>query len=84
MKAVKLNHKIATIKKLKEIGIKDEKDLQAADFDLLLSVPGISIQELKIMSEMKKAVKQNRLLSYLMKEDCENDNQRDEEHGEQI
>ena len=69
MKIVRFNNKIAALKRLKEAGIKDEKDLQAADLEILLSVPKISIEELKILSDMKKAVKKNQLLSYFLKEE---------------
>lgn len=57
MKTVRFNNKIAALKRLKEAGIKDEKDLQAADLEILLSVPRISIEELKILSDMKKRLK---------------------------
>lgn len=35
MKTVRFNNKIAALKRLKEAGIKDEKDLQAADLEIL-------------------------------------------------
>ena len=69
MKTVRFNNKIAALKSLKEAGIKDEKDLQAADLDILLSIHNISIQELKILSDMKKSIKRNQLLKYLLEEE---------------
>ena len=69
MKTVRFNNKTAALKRLKEAGIKDEKDLQAADLDILLSIHNISIQELKILSDMKKAIKRNQLLKYLLEEE---------------
>lgn len=69
MKTVRFTNKIAALKRLKEAGIKDEKDLQAADLDIFLSIHNISIQELKILSDMKKAIKRNQLLKYLLEEE---------------
>lgn len=57
MKTVRFNNKIAALKRLKEAGIKDEKDLQAADLEILLSIQNITVQELKILSDMKKSIK---------------------------
>lgn len=57
MKTVRFNNKIAALKRLKEAGIKDEKDLQAADLEILLSIQNITVQELKILSDMKNQLK---------------------------
>lgn len=79
MKVIKFNHKINAIKKLKDIGVKDEKELMSAAFDRFLTAPGISIPELIVMSEIKKAVKQGKLLAYLMKEEPANEFERKDE-----
>ena len=69
MKTVRFNNKIAALKRLKEAGIKDEKYLQAADLEILLSIQNITVQELKILSDMKKSIKKNQLLKYLLEEE---------------
>ena len=69
MKTVRFNNKIAALKRLNEAGIKDEKDLQAADLEILLSIQNITVQELKILSDMKKSIKKNQLLKYLLEEE---------------
>lgn len=63
-----LNQKISVIKKINQAGIFDEKKLQTAEMESLLMVPGITISDLKTASEIKRAVKENKLFSYLSEE----------------
>lgn len=63
-----LNQKISVIKKINQAGICDEKKLQTAEMECLLVVPGITISDLKTASEIKRAVKENKLFSYLSEE----------------
>lgn len=63
-----LNQKISVIKKINQVGIFDEKKLQTAEMESLLMVPGITISDLKTASEIKRAVKENKLFSYLSEE----------------
>lgn len=59
------NQKISVIKKLNSAGIYEEKKLLATDLEALLEIPGITIADLKIVAEIKKAVKGNKLFSLL-------------------
>ena len=52
--------------RLSSLGITDEKKLEGLDTDSLLYEQGISLDELKTISQMKKSVKNRRLFSYLM------------------
>ena len=52
--------------RLSLLGITDEKKLEGLDTDSLLYEQGISLEELKTISQMKKSVKNRRLFSYLM------------------
>lgn len=63
-----LNQKISVIKKINQAGICDEKKLQTAEMESLLVIPGITISDLKTASEIKRAVKENKLFSYLSEE----------------
>lgn len=71
---MKLQQKIKAMEKLKAAGIKDEKQLAAVEFETLIKLPGISIQELNVIAEIKKNVKANHLFSYLLETEERSDN----------
>ena len=62
----RLKSYVKVLVRLSSLGITDEKKLEGLDTDSLLYEQGISLEELKIISQMKKSVKNRRLFSYLM------------------
>lgn len=60
-----LNQKIGVIKKLNSVGICDEKKLMSTDMESLLQISGITIADLKIVAEVKRVVKENKLFSFI-------------------
>lgn len=64
-----IQQKFKALERLKSSGIDDEKKLQNLDMDMILEIKGITVSELKVISEIKKNVKANRLFSYLLEEE---------------
>ena len=62
----KINNKaVKTIAKLMEEGFATEKDILAMGIDEILLLPGISVAEIGMINELQKAVKANKVISYL-------------------
>ena len=62
----KINNKaVKTIAKLMEEGFATEKDILAMGIDEMLLLPGISVAEIGMINELQKAVKANKVISYL-------------------
>ena len=62
----KINNKaVKTIAKLMEEGFVTEKDIQAMTIDEILLLPGISVGEIGMINELQKAIKANKVISYL-------------------
>lgn len=62
----KINNKaVKTISKLLEEGYTTEKDIQAMTVDEMLLLPGISVGEIGMINELQKAIKANKVISYL-------------------
>lgn len=57
--------KVRVLAKLIDCGYKTEKDLQALNLKGMLKIPGITVPELTIITEMQKCVKAHTLYSYL-------------------
>lgn len=57
--------KIKVMSKLYEGGCKTEKDLQTLELVEMLKIPGITVPELTIITELQKGVKTHTLYSYL-------------------
>lgn len=57
--------KIKVMSKLYEGGCKTEKDLQTLELAEMLKIPGITVPELTIITELQKGVKTHTLYSYL-------------------
>lgn len=63
---VKINNKaVKTIAKLMEEGYATEKEIQAMTIDEMLLLPGISVAEIGMINELQKAIKANKVISYL-------------------
>lgn len=69
-----INKKIAVLKKLRALNVTNEKSLQALELDAIIEIKNITMSDLKIIIEIKKAAKNNKLFSYFMEED--NDEER--------
>ncbi|MBQ6845456.1 MAG: hypothetical protein IJO60_12605 [Agathobacter sp.] len=62
----KINNKaVKTIAKLMEEGYATEKEIQAMTIDEMLLLPGISVAEIGMINELQKAIKANKVISYL-------------------
>ena len=62
----KINNKaVKTIAKLMEEGFATEKEILAMGIDEMLLIPGISVVEIGMFNELQKAIKANKVISYL-------------------
>ena len=62
----KINNKaVKTIAKLMEEGYATEKEILAMGIDEMLLLPGISVAEIGMINELQKAIKANKVISYL-------------------
>ena len=63
---MKINNKaVKTIAKLMEEGFATEKEILAMGIDEMLLLPGISVIEIGMINELQKAIKANKVISYL-------------------
>lgn len=61
-----INHKaIRTLSKLIEVGYDNEKALLDMNVDDMLGLPGISVAEIALISKIQKAVKANKVVTFL-------------------
>lgn len=56
---------LKAISRLIEHGVTTEKDVLALGLAQLLQIPNISVQELGAICELQKAIKNNKVFSYL-------------------
>lgn len=56
---------VKTITKLLEEGFASEKDILAMTVDDMLLLPGISVTEISLINDLQKAIKGNKVISYL-------------------
>ena len=60
-----LNNKIKVLTKLFSVGCNTEKQLQELKMEDILSIPGITVPEMKEITELQKQIKNKTLFSYL-------------------
>lgn len=60
-----LQQKMKVLEKLFEFGCKTEKDLKALNLQSILQIPGISVPDMTIITELQEQIAKNRLFSYL-------------------
>ena len=60
-----LNNKMKVLSKLFSAGCNTEKQLQDLKMEDILSIPGITVPEMKEITEIQKQVKNRSLFSYL-------------------
>ena len=56
---------LRAVTRLIEAGITDEKEIVSLGISRLLEIPNITIQELSAISELQKAVKTGKVISFL-------------------
>jgi hypothetical protein len=61
----RLNNKMKVLAKLFSAGCNTEKQLQDLKMEDILSIPGITVPEMKGITEIQKQVKNKTLFSYL-------------------
>lgn len=61
----KYQQKLKVMNKLFEAGCGTEKELQEMSLEKILAIPGITVQDMGVIVELKKNVKDNHLYSYL-------------------
>ena len=59
------NKAVRSLAKLMEAGFDNEKAVLAMTMDDILSLPGISVAEIGMINRIQKAVRANRLISFL-------------------
>lgn len=59
------NKAVKIIAKLMEAGFASEKEIQSMTMDNILSLPGITVAEIGIINEIQKAVKANKVITFL-------------------
>lgn len=59
------NKVIRTLSKLFDEGFATEKDVLSMTVDDMLLLPGITVAEITIINELQKAVKSNKVITYL-------------------
>lgn len=57
--------KLKTLNKLIDNGINTEKKITALDLQKILAVPGITVPEIHIITELQNAIKGRKVISYL-------------------
>lgn len=62
---ITLQQKVKVLQKLFDNKICTEKDLQALDLEKLLDIPNVSIMDIRIIVDIQKQSKANKLFSYL-------------------
>lgn len=63
--APEVMQRVKVLSKLYESGCKNEKELQALSMESLLKIPDISVDDMRIIIEVQKQTKANKLFSYL-------------------
>lgn len=61
----KFQQKMRVIAKLRDAGCRSEKELNSLPMEMVLTIPGINIQDIGTILEVQKSVKTNHLFSYL-------------------
>ena len=61
-----MNEKMRVLMKLRNNGVHTEKDVQGLKAETMLTLPGITGPEMRIIIETQKSVRDSRFFSYLM------------------
>ena len=61
-----MNGKMRVLMKLRNNGVHTEKDVQGLKAETMLTLPGITVPEMRIIIETQKSVRDSRFFSYLM------------------
>lgn len=61
-----MNEKMKVLRKLQNGSVRTEKDIQNLKAEQMLTLPGITVPEMRIIIETQKSVRDGRFFSYLM------------------
>ena len=61
-----MNEKMRVLMKLRNNGVHTEKDVHGLKAETMLTLPGITVPEMRIIIETQKSVRDSRFFSYLM------------------
>ena len=61
-----LQQKLKVLQKLRDNEIRSEKELQNLTAERMVKIPGITVQEMEIIIELQKSVKNGKLYTYLI------------------
>ena len=56
---------VKVINKILEAGITEEKDISAMTLDEILEIQGITVAEIGIINDLQKAIKANKVITFL-------------------
>lgn len=56
---------VKVINKIFEAGITEEKDISAMTLDEILEIQGITVAEIGMINDLKKAIKANKVITFL-------------------
>ena len=59
------NNELKVLTKVLEAGYKTEKDITAMTLDKMLAIPNITVVEIGLINDLQKAVKSNKIISFL-------------------
>ena len=61
-----MREKMQVLKKLQNNSVRSEKDVQNLKAENMITIPGITVPEIRIIVETQKSVRDGRFFSYLM------------------
>ena len=59
------NNQLKVLTKVLEAGYKTEKEITAMTLDKMLAIPNITVAEIGLINDLQKAVKANKVISFL-------------------
>ncbi|NCC86380.1 MAG: hypothetical protein EOM05_00730 [Clostridia bacterium] len=59
------NNELKVLTKVLEAGYKTEKDITAITLDKMLAIPNVTVAEIGLINDLQKAVKSNKVISFL-------------------
>ncbi|NCC87815.1 MAG: hypothetical protein EOM05_08105 [Clostridia bacterium] len=61
----KINNQMKVLSKVFDVGYVTEKDIVAMSIDKILAIPSITVEDITVISELQKAVKSNKVITFL-------------------
>lgn len=60
-----INNQLKVLTKVLEAGFTTEKDIAGLTLDKILAVPNITVADISLINELQKAVKANKVITFL-------------------